>query len=160
MCVCVSACVCVCARGCACVRMCVRACVRVIVCDILGKLRQNNSSIVNRNSVCVCVCVCVHASVFVCSLTQTFSERTVTALSYVMPILIAVSVAGGINGSVLSMSRCVNPCTVYMPAGNLVSINGTNKLFCNCKETNLSYLEYQTSLRYFMSTTVPASAHR
>ncbi|KAL8579893.1 hypothetical protein ACOMHN_039680 [Nucella lapillus] len=35
----------------------------------------------------------------------TFSERTIPALSYVVPVLIAVSVAGGINGSVLSMSR-------------------------------------------------------
>ena len=43
--------------------MCVRACVRVIVCDILGKLRQNNSSIVNRNCVCVCVCVCARECV-------------------------------------------------------------------------------------------------
>ncbi|CAG5119905.1 unnamed protein product [Candidula unifasciata] len=35
----------------------------------------------------------------------TFLERTVRLMSYVVPSLIAVSVIGGINGSVLSMSR-------------------------------------------------------
>ncbi|KAK7097442.1 large neutral amino acids transporter small subunit 1-like [Littorina saxatilis] len=67
----------------------------------------------------------------------TFAERTVMVLAYVMPVLIAVSVAGGINGSVLSMSRlffvgarynhlpkCISMITVksLTPAPSLIAV--------------------------------------
>ncbi|XP_041358975.1 large neutral amino acids transporter small subunit 1-like [Gigantopelta aegis] len=67
----------------------------------------------------------------------TFSQQTVTALQYIMPVLIAASVIGGINGSCLSMSRLFYvgaknnhlPCVVSMitkkqltPAPSLIVI--------------------------------------
>ncbi|XP_076447036.1 large neutral amino acids transporter small subunit 1-like [Babylonia areolata] len=52
----------------------------------------------------------------------TFSERTVPMLSYVMPVLIAVSVAGGINGSVLSMSRLFFTAARYNHLPQVISM--------------------------------------
>nr|KAG5701761.1 hypothetical protein BaRGS_000751 [Batillaria attramentaria] len=58
----------------------------------------------------------------------TFSERTVSALAYVMPILIAVSVAGGINGSVLSISRLFFVAARYNHLPRVISMITINNL--------------------------------
>jgi hypothetical protein len=38
---------------------------------------------------------------------QTFAEQTMGVMQWLMPILIAISVIGTINGTILSMSRSV-----------------------------------------------------
>ena len=78
-------CVCVRVR----VRVCVCVCVRVrVVC------------------VCVCVCVCVRSIILIiCCVSKTFGEKLLGVFSVVMPISVALSTFGGINGYLFTSSR-------------------------------------------------------
>jgi hypothetical protein len=48
---------------------------------------------------------CIFYLKFFCVISQTFASQTLGPLKWVMPILIAISVSGTMNGTALSMSR-------------------------------------------------------